>query len=262
MIAKRKCRLNATVLLCVLIASFDTLECLPLSSSFLFDDLLYDEATSSDEDPVYRTNELYGLLDRHSLAEPPFLSEVFSTETENDARKLLGRRKSHGSIVFSEEKPEIEDREQDDRNQDGRLSSMHLRIALPFREENAGLPLYSAMVDENAVRPRKSSILEQRNRKLARLLAHLSKDESDRKGDRGMTRSKMKRVFLRLNSSASKRDIAVIRSEGKVHPVFLGFGQETTGAALSTLARLLADEERLHQMNSSDRTKESTRFIG
>lgn len=265
MTAKRQWWQHAAVLLCVLIASFDTLEGLPIRALLRFDNLLYDEAISGDEGPVYPTNELHGsVAGRHSLAAPPLPSEVFSTENEKVSGKLLGRRR----IQFSSEKSEIDDRDHDERNNpDVRLSYMHPRIPFPFRKADTGFPSYSATLNGKAMRLGKSLRRSTRRNRMRHNLffVHLSKDGTvQRKDDRGLVGSNTKVVPFRLDSSSSKRDrITSVRNEVTVHPVFLGYGQETIGAALNTLARLLADEERLRQMHyTNERTKEFVRFIG
>ena len=54
---------------------------------------------------------------------------------------------------------------------------------------------------------------------------------------------------------------ANIRSPDEIHPVYLGLGQHSTSAALSTFASLLAEEEKRIQKNS-EQTSNPVRFIG
>jgi len=50
-----------------------------------------------------------------------------------------------------------------------------------------------------------------------------------------------------------------MRSTGSIHPVYLGLGQETANAALSTFASLLAEEEK---RKNADTPTNPVRFIG
>ena len=48
----------------------------------------------------------------------------------------------------------------------------------------------------------------------------------------------------------------------EIHPVYLGYGQETAGSAMTTLARIMASEQDRAQRESSMKPKDSVRFIG
>lgn len=82
--------------------------------------------------------------------------------------------------------------------------------------------------------------------------------EVDRAAERGSDMAGVLRRLDKRENPGQERE-ARLRSTSSIHPVYLGMGQETANAALSTFASLLAEEEK---RKNPDSPSNPVRFIG